>query len=69
MGKLKVTEQLLKQLEAEGYSVKRKADLERKTFLVEKEALKEFLKAREKAGIKIQDAVTEALSDWTKKRR
>ena len=69
MGTIKVTEHLLRQLEAQGYQVKRKRNLERKTFVVDRDILEAFLKAREKAGVKLQDAVSEALKDWTDKKR
>jgi hypothetical protein len=62
-------EQLVKAAMELGYQLKKVRELERKTFVVEKDTLMAFLEAREKAGVKMQDAVTEALADWTKKKR
>jgi hypothetical protein len=67
--KTKITPEVLKQLEAEGYKVTKRANWERKTFVVESEVLQAFIDARAKYKVKLQDAATEALRDWTAKKK
>lgn len=67
MAKLKVTPGLLRQLEKEGFVIKRKSKLVRRTMVVDEESLTEFMKVRAKLGLKVQDAMSEALSEWTQR--
>jgi len=66
--KIKITPELLKQIEREGYQVTRKAeDMVRKTFVVDRELLTDFVKVRSKLGLKVQDAVDQALREWVRR--
>jgi hypothetical protein len=67
MAKIKAAKSLIKQLETQGYQVKVKKKLAKKTFIIEAEALLLFLKERERLGLKIQDAATQALTEWAEK--
>lgn len=65
---MKITKSLLKQLEAQGYEVREKKEWVRKTFVVERSILEQFMKARALSGMKMQDAVTDALAQWAEKK-
>ena len=67
--KLQITPELLRQLEKEGYQVKRKTTFVRKTFLVEAPILDEFLKVRARLDIKVQDAINAAIHEWTERNK
>jgi hypothetical protein len=69
MKKLKVTEGLIKQLEAQVFEVKEKRKKTLKTFLIDDEALALFLEVRKQVGMRIQDAASEAFREWAEKRR
>lgn len=69
MAKLKVTPELLKKLEKEGFVVKRKVKLVRRTVVIDEAILQDFMKVRAKLGIKVQDAMSEALEEWTSRNR
>jgi hypothetical protein len=63
------TEELIKRLEAEGFKVTKKADqFERHTFQIDREVLEEFFRVQKQLGIKVMDAIDQALRDWIKKK-
>lgn len=67
--KIHVTPELIKQLEREGFEVKRKVRLVRKTFVVDEDVLADFMEVRGQRNVKIQDAVNEALRYWADRNR
>lgn len=56
-------------LEKLGYTVKLSKPSVKKTFEIEIELLEVFLETQKRSGMKIKEAVHEALTDWVKKRR
>lgn len=59
---------LIKELEKQGYKVKRDMKTKKHTFEVEEDNLNLFFEAAERHDLKIKEAINEALSDWIKKR-
>jgi hypothetical protein len=59
---------LIKQLEVEGYKVKKTVPTTKKTFEVEVALIEEFMNIVDKRGLKVKDAIDEALKNWIKKR-
>lgn len=59
----------LRTLEKLGYKVKLSKPTVKKTFEVEVELLERFSEVQRKSGIKIKDAIGEALEDWCRKKR
>jgi hypothetical protein len=57
----------IEKLRKEGFEVSRKGEYLTRTFRVECQVLETFLSLHEKLGIKLQDAVTEALHLWCDK--
>lgn len=62
----RITPELLEQLEKEGYEIRLKGTFVRKTFVVEKSLLEEFMRCRARLGIKVQEALDMALREWIK---
>lgn len=60
---------LIKQLEAEGYKVKKAVPTIKKTFEIEEKVIEQFMVNVDKRGLKVKDAINDALSDWIKKRK
>lgn len=58
----------IKTLEKMGYTVKISKPSVKKTFEVAIDLLEEFTHAQKKNNIRMKDAISEALSDWVKKR-
>lgn len=58
----------IKTLEKLGYTVKLNKPCVKKTFEIEIELLKKFNDIQAESGLKVKDAINEALSDWIKKR-
>ena len=59
---------LIKQLEAEGYKVKKTVPTVKKTFEVEEKVIEQFMDAVDKRDMKVKDAINDALNDWIKKK-
>lgn len=59
----------LKTLKSLGYNVSLSKPTTKKTFEVEIDTLDEFLKIQKGSGLKVKEAIQEALSDWVKKRK
>lgn len=57
----------VKALEAAGYVVKRKAQFAKKTFEVEKNTLVRFVQCQQTLGIRMKDAISQALEEWVEK--
>lgn len=58
-----------KMLQEAGYKVKPPRKYVRKTFVVDEDALKQFLAEQERADVTISAAVTEALLLWVESKR
>ena len=54
----------IKALEKLGYNVKLSKPSTKKTFEVETDLLERFTKAQKVSGLKMKQAVSEALGDW-----
>jgi len=60
---------MIKRLEAEGYSVKRDPQsYTLHSFQIDKELLVRFFEIQRSRGVKVRDAMDEALRDWVKRR-
>jgi DNA-binding transcriptional regulator YhcF (GntR family) len=60
--------QLIQEMRKRGFVVKKKANHIKHTFEVLPEVLQDFVKATEQRGLRIKEAVHQALTDWIKKR-
>jgi Holliday junction resolvasome RuvABC DNA-binding subunit len=63
----KSEKEAIETLNSLGYQVTLKKPTTKKTFEVEIETLHEFLNYQHKSGLKVKEAIQEALSDWIKK--
>lgn len=65
----KNVESLIKQLEAEGYTVKRDpSSYTLHSFQIDKDVLARFFEVQRERGLKVREAMDEALRDWIKRR-
>ena len=59
---------MVKELEKAGYKIKRDVPTVKKTFEVEEATVNEFMTMVDKRGLKVKEAIDEALRDWIKKK-
>lgn len=68
MAKSKI-EDLIKQIEAEGYRVTKPIKRIRKTFIIEETVLNDFLETCRASNKKVQDSATEAFAQWASREK